>query len=110
KGDVTGLPFADNSFDVVCCLEVLEHIQPGQLPAACREIARVARHQTIIGVPYRQDLRIGRTTCSDCGTLNPPWGHRNSFDPRQLESLFGSLHPVSLTYVGQKHERTTALA
>ena len=41
QGDVTGLPFADNSFDVVCCLEVLEHIQPGQLPAACREIARV---------------------------------------------------------------------
>jgi SAM-dependent methyltransferase len=110
QGDVTRLPFADNSFDVVCCLEVLEHIEPRQLPVACREIARVTRCETIIGVPYRQDLRIGRTTCARCGRLNPPWGHQNSFDQRKIETLFGGLHVASLTFAGEKQERTTALA
>jgi hypothetical protein len=110
QGDVTRLPFAENSFDVVCCLEVLEHIDPQRLLVACQEIARVARHEVIIGVPYRQDLRIGRTTCAGCGRLNPPWAHRNSFEEGKLRSLFSSLRPVSMTYVGQTQERTNALA
>jgi SAM-dependent methyltransferase len=110
QGDVTHLAFADNSFDVVCCLEVLEHIRPDVLPVACREIARVARHGVIIGVPYRQDLRIGRTTCSSCGRVNPPWGHVNSFEEHKLERLFGSMQLTSTTYVGQTCDRTNGLA
>jgi SAM-dependent methyltransferase len=110
QGDVAHLAFRDNSFDVVCCLEVLEHIPTGLLPMACLEIARVARHAVIIGVPYRQDLRIGCTTCSNCGRINPPWGHQNSFEERTLARLFGSLRTVSTTYVGQTRERTNALA
>ena len=57
-GDVTNLPFADASIDCVFCTEVLEHVP--DLEKACQEIARVARHEVIIGVPYRQDIRIGR--------------------------------------------------
>jgi hypothetical protein len=110
QSDATRLAFRDNSFDVVCCLEVLEHINPLLLSVACREIARVARHAVIIGVPYLQDLRIGRTTCANCGCVNPPWGHQNSFDESNLERLFGSLRPTSTTYVGQTKERSHALA
>ncbi len=39
RGDVTALPFRDQSFDVVLCLHVLEHV--GDPAAACREMMRV---------------------------------------------------------------------
>jgi len=110
QGDVTKLQFRDGDFDVVCCLEVLEHIQPHLLEHACRELARVAKHELIIGVPYRQDPRIGRTTCQACRRKNPPWGHVNSFDEARLRALFPELKPASTTYVGTMHERTNALS
>ena len=46
------LPFADRSFDVVGCFEVLEH-QPDASPkAALREMARVARRAVVLSVPH----------------------------------------------------------
>lgn len=110
QGDVTCLAFPDYSFDVVCCLEVLEHIPLPILQKACSEITRVARNEVIIGVPYRQDTRIGRTTCSSCKQKNPPWGHVNSFDEHRLLGLFPVLKPVSTTFVGQQTEKTNSLS
>src|SRR5690606_10695215 len=42
RGDVSSLQFADNSFDLVVCAEVLEHLPEGQLASACRELSRVS--------------------------------------------------------------------
>ena len=61
------LPFPDAAFDMVTCAEVIEHIPSPALERACREMARVARRYVLVGVPYRQDLRHGRTTCAACG-------------------------------------------
>jgi SAM-dependent methyltransferase len=52
RGDATHLPLPDASIDVVFCAEVLEHIV--DLQSACRELMRVARHEVVVGVPYRQ--------------------------------------------------------
>ena len=41
RGDVCSLPFADNSFDLVCALDILEHIEDDA--RAARELMRVAR-------------------------------------------------------------------
>ncbi|HZS49324.1 MAG TPA: class I SAM-dependent methyltransferase [Bryobacterales bacterium] len=100
KGDVTKLDFPDNSFDVIVCTEVLEHIAPRLLRQACREIVRVVRHEAVIGVPYKQDLRAGRTTCQTCKKKNPPWGHVNSFDERVLVKLFYPLRVARLSILG----------
>jgi len=51
------LPFGSRSFDVVTCLEVLEH-QRDPRPAA-RELARVARRAVLLSVPYEPYFRIG---------------------------------------------------
>jgi len=107
-GDVTSLDFSDGSFDCVFCTEVLEHIPDVQ--RACREIIRVARHEVIVGVPFRQDIRLGRTTCRACGTGNPPWGHVNTFDEDRLRRLFVGVEVRATSFVGVRQERTNAVS
>ena len=110
QGDATQLEFPDDSFDSIVCTEVLEHLPPQLLPKACREIARVARYDVVIGVPYKQDIRAGRTTCAACGRKNPPWGHLNSFNEKKLYALFPNLIPISKSFAGSNKVRTNPLA
>jgi|SRR5579871_3676086 len=60
--DATSLPFADNTFDRVTMLDVVEHLYPWQLDIAMREVRRVLRHDgfaVIHTVPNRWALSIG---------------------------------------------------
>ncbi|MGA2798458.1 MAG: class I SAM-dependent methyltransferase [Thermoguttaceae bacterium] len=107
-GNVRELQFADNSFDCVFCAEVLEHV--AGVEQAVQEMIRVARHEIIVGVPYRQDTRCGRTKCSNCGRINPPWGHINVFDETWLESLFKPCSVVEKSYVGQTTDVTNIIS
>ena len=107
-GDAANLQFPDDSFDCVLCAEVLEHIPAVQ--QAARELARVTRHDLIIGVPYRQDIRSGRTRCSKCGKTNPPWAHVNTFDEQRLAYLFSGMKVKTTSFVGSTKEGTNALS
>jgi SAM-dependent methyltransferase len=107
-GDVTRLQFPDQSFDCVFCTEVLEHIPA--LEKAAREITRVARHEIIIGVPYRQDTRVGRATCGACWKVTPAWGHVNAFDDDRLLGLFPGLRLLSKTLVASNSEATNPVS
>jgi SAM-dependent methyltransferase len=107
-GDLTGLPYPDRSFDVVFCTEVLEHIPA--LEEAVGEIKRVAKYCIVIGVPYKQDIRIGRVTCARCGKISPPWGHVNIFDEHKLEKLFQPYRIVQQALTGVDPEASNAVA
>jgi SAM-dependent methyltransferase len=108
--DVMNLPFSDDAFDMVVCAEVLEHIEPSLLTRACDELARVTRGHLLIGVPYKQDTRFGRTTCVACGETNPPWGHVNSFDEVRLRHLFPGLTVVRTNFVGVSDDATNVVS
>ena len=110
QGDATALAYPDNAFDVVFCAEVLEHVPPTLLPKACSELARVAKHFAVIGVPYNQDTRVGRTTCQECGVVNPPWGHVNIFTEKNLATLFEPLSVATTSFVGTTKDRTNFLS
>ena len=45
------LPFKDRAFDVVVCVDTLEHVKPGMRATALTEICRVASRAAIIAVP-----------------------------------------------------------
>lgn len=110
KGDASKLAFDDDSFDVVLCAEVLEHIPPALLPIVCSEITRVTAKTAVIGVPYRQDLRYGRTSCRSCGGANPPWGHVNSFDEDSLCRHFSAMFVAEITFVGTTKDATNVVS
>jgi len=110
QGDATALAYGNGAFDLVFCAEVLEHLPGDLLDRACAELARVAGQYVVIGVPYKQDLRTDRSTCQQCGTKNPPWGHVNSFDERRLLALFPGYALVQHSFVGLGSKQTNALS
>lgn len=110
EGNAAHMAFADSEFDFVLCAEVLEHIPSPALEAVCAEIERVAKERILIGVPYKQDIRVGRMTCVACGTKNPPWGHVNSFDEGSLRRLFPGCSVESIRLVGESAQQTNAIA
>jgi hypothetical protein len=106
EANAIAMPFADDSFDTVLCSELLEHLPYPALDRVTRELARVARALLVVGVPYKQDIRYGRTTCSTCGAVNPPWGHVNVFDESTLVEMFASLDHAAIELIGSSSDRT----
>ncbi len=45
------LPFSDNSFDLICAFQVLEHIPFDKVPYALSELARVSKNQVFLDIP-----------------------------------------------------------
>jgi SAM-dependent methyltransferase len=88
-GDATRLPFADDTFDLVLAIEVLEHVPSPD--RALRELARVCSSTLIASVPFEPIWRIGnmarRRYLRDFG--NTP-GHVNHWSRRSFARFVGS--------------------
>ncbi len=56
KGSVYDIPYAKNTFDLVTCLEVLEHLEDPQ-KALC-ELIRVSKRYVLISVPNEPFFQI----------------------------------------------------
>ena len=56
---VTELPFEDDGFDVVCCLDVLEHLLPDDTEQALTELARVAKHSLLLTANNKTSNSLG---------------------------------------------------
>ena len=110
KGDVTALEFDPSEFNLAFCVEVLEHIPTHLLNDACSELCRVSTDYILIGVPYKQDIRLGRSTCYSCGGINPPWGHVNSFDEKRLSELFSGYTIEDMSFVNKTKSYTNGLS
>lgn len=79
------------SFEVVTCLEVLEHIPEWE--AVLQKLLSIAARRVVVTVPYREK-RL-ETICVHCGRLTPLYGHLRSYDEASFPSVPGwrlSLH------------------
>jgi SAM-dependent methyltransferase len=56
---VRGLPYGDGAFDLVCALEILEHLAPADVPAALAELRRVCGGVCYATIPSFGDNPAG---------------------------------------------------
>ncbi len=93
--DVTALEFPDDSFDVVCSFETLEHLR--EPPQAVREAARVLRAG---GVYVVSTPRADRT----CSSPDNPF-HEVEYSPADFSALLGECFE-SVELYGQRRLET----
>ena len=60
NGDVLAMPYADNFFDTVLLISILEHLKPHELEQAFREIHRVLKPggQVVYGAPVERPFMV----------------------------------------------------
>ena len=88
ESDITELPFADGEFDIVVCLEVIEHLPQDVFAKALLELERVTSKHAIVSVPYNEDLDYSKVKCTQCRTEFSPFYHMHSFDEQRMKGLF----------------------
>ena len=111
QGSALSLPFADNAFDLVMAIEVLEHLPSPE--DALREIARVASELVVLSVPWESVWRIGNLARGRyVSTLGNTPGHIQHFTRRGFARAVGRhldveavLRPVPWTMVRARTRR-----
>jgi ubiquinone/menaquinone biosynthesis C-methylase UbiE len=84
--DISRLPFADASFDLVMGIEVLEHVPDPR--AALEEIARVAREHVLLSVPREPIWRVANLARGRyVRALGNTPGHVQHWSRRQFANL-----------------------
>jgi SAM-dependent methyltransferase len=73
--NVCSLEFVDGDYDVVICMEVLEHLDPSDFDTAVSELRRVAKNRLIVTVPFKEPLPL-------------PKYHKQQFDEHKLLEYF----------------------
>lgn len=84
------LPFKDNSFDLVVCAEVIEHLPYDVYRKGLTELQRVARKHIIISVPNSENILAKFVKCPICNCQFNASKHMRSFTQNQLSELFQS--------------------
>lgn len=87
QASVTAIPFADNSFDLVMCNEVLEHLDDISLATAILELERVSSKYILISVPHAEQLAKLLIHCAECGFTEHPYSHLQAFTVDRLSRL-----------------------
>lgn len=90
------LPFADHSFDLVLCCEVLEHLPESMFQSTLEEMRRTSRRYVVVSVPLNENLLEEAALCPWCGELSHRYGHVRSFDRSRFVAL---LPGFSLAFV-----------
>ncbi len=105
------LPFRNRSFDLVMCMQVLEHLDDGLHARAIGEIQRVANRYVLLGVPYRENLLTKTCLCAECGKTSQADGHLRAYDEGLMARLLPQfvLRQTKLTGVVQARQTDLAM-
>lgn len=111
-GSIYELPFEENSFDLVLCNEVLEHID--NPTAGLKELFRVSSGPVILSVPHEPWFRLGNLlSLTNVFRLGNPEEHINHWSANSFAKEFAEVFTISkqalpfpwiLTLVKQKKD------
>ncbi|XOB65739.1 methyltransferase domain-containing protein [Deferribacteres bacterium DY0037] len=102
-GSIDELPFTDNSFDLIICSDVLEHLDNSIFNHAIRELKRVSKKYILIISPNEEDLAANFVKCHACNHIFNVNLHERSLGFEDLIGLFGSdFVNLVYTYFGDK--------
>jgi SAM-dependent methyltransferase len=82
-GEVTSLPFRAGSFELVCALDIIEHVEDGE--GALSELARVAAPGAtlLLSTPLHQSMWTA---------FDDFVGHKRRYEPEQLAAILAEHH------------------
>src|SRR5437763_10208486 len=96
-GYVLALPFADGSFDIVCCNLFVHHLGPNEVQRFAREALRVCRVAFVINDVIRHPLHLTLTYAgfrlyrSRITRNDAPASVRQAYTPDELRDLLQPL-------------------
>lgn len=88
NAEIASLPFDKGEFDLVACLEVIEHLPIRTYERAIAELCRVSARYVLLCVPNDQDLESSLVKCPLCCSRYNPDGHLRSFTYDRLANMF----------------------
>jgi len=99
EGDITKLPFEDESFDTVFSTEVLEHLTDLDLKKSVSEVYRVLKKggYFIVTVPYDEDLRERMVKCPNCGEEFHSMQHFQSFNKESIKKVLKNFKLIKIS-------------
>lgn len=95
--DIHRLPVKRKSFDIVMCLEVLEHLEKEEGRRLLEEMEAIAKRQVIISLP------VGRFPQYPEVGDDPYQEHKSSWQPGELRSYGYKIRGYGLPLVGGAH-------
>lgn len=99
-GSIDALPFGSECFDLVSCLETIEHLSLMHFLQGITEIQRVSREFIMISVPNDEILENFFVICPICGCSFHRNYHVRRFNKDTLNSLFNGFKPVFIREIG----------
>ena len=103
QGDLTSLPYPDDSFDTVLFIEVIEHLTSDDIKAIVSELKRVLKPggHMIVTTPYKENLKLAQVCCPQCATVFHRYGHQHSFSDDDIKNILteAGLKPVDVSVI-----------
>jgi len=97
---IDSIPFESDSFDLVSCLEVLEHLQEQGFCKGIGELQRVSKKYILISVPNNENLAEALVLCPQCFCAFNPYFHMRSFKKETLANLLTSFKLITIVEIG----------
>ena len=98
QASVGAIPLLKNSFDLVLCTEVIEHLGRNEYESTVKEIQRIAKRYIIVSVPYLEDLASKETRCPNCKYIYHIHLHLRDFNLDLLSKLFTNFSLKTFQY------------
>jgi SAM-dependent methyltransferase len=91
--DVRYLPFSSKSFDLVLCIEVLEHLRKDEGKGLLQELERVAKKQVLLSMPVGKFVQHAHDS-------NPYQEHKSSWFPSEFRGRGYIIRGSAIRLVG----------